>query len=103
MPLSRYQKRNCPGTFVVGSSGGLSDRLRGSMQLGLSDGPDSNQIAVLNGPYVVDIESDKRLSFARCGYELHLQTVGLAHLHNGAQVPVAKAMLGQISVKHHSI
>jgi hypothetical protein len=95
MPLSCYQKQIYPSrTLIVGSSGGLSDHPGGSMQLSLSDGPNSNQIAVLNGPYVVDIESDKRLSFARCGYELHLQAIGRVHLHDSPKISVAKTMLG---------
>ena len=73
------------------------------MHRGLGNGPDSNQIAVLYGPHVVDVESNKCLSFAGCGHKLHLQTIGLVHLHDGPQISVAKTMLGKVSVKHHGI
>jgi hypothetical protein len=64
------------------------------MRLGLGDGPDGNEITVLHGPHVFDVEGDKSLSFARCGHELHLQTIGLVHLYNGPKVSVAKTLLG---------
>jgi len=71
----------------------LADHPRGSTQRGLSDGPDGDEVAVLHRPHVIDVEGDKRLSFAGGGRELNLQTIGLVHLHDGSQVSTAKTVL----------
>jgi hypothetical protein len=69
----------------------------------LRDGPDSDQVAILNRSHVVHIQTNKRLSFAGSGHKLNLRAIGLVHLHDGPQVSVAKTLLRQISVKHHGI
>ena len=72
----------------------LSDYPRGSTQRGLSDGPDGDEVAVLHRPHVVDVEGDKRLSFAGGGHEFNLQAIGLVNLHDGSQVSVTKTLFG---------
>jgi hypothetical protein len=68
----------------------VSDHPHGSMQRGLSNGPDGDEVAILHRPHVVDVEGDKRLSFAGGGDELNLQTIGLVHLHDGPQSPLRR-------------
>jgi hypothetical protein len=93
LPLKAERTRSASGSEDR-SQAGCYPITHASMEYGLSNGPDSDEIAVLHGPYVVDVQRDKRLSFTGCGHELHLQASGLVHLHNGPKVSVAKTMLG---------
>ena len=80
-------------TVVVGK---IDRHPRGSTQRGLSDGPDGDEVAVLHRPHVVDVEGDKRLSFAGGGYQLNLQTIGLVHLHDGPRSPLRRPCSGRL-------
>src|SRR6185503_14462038 len=62
-----------------------------------------NEIVFLHRPHVLDVESNKGLSFAGRGYELNLQPCGLVHLYNSSQISGAKAMLWQVSVKDYCV
>ena len=73
------------------------------MQYHLGNGSNGNEIVFLHRPHVLDVESNKGLSFAGCGYELDLQSCGLVHLYNSSQISGAKAMLWQVSVKDYCV
>jgi hypothetical protein len=73
------------------------------MEVALGNGSNGDEIAFSNWSYIVDVECEKRLSFAGRSYELNLQPIGLVHLHDSSEISGAKAMLGQVSVKDYCI
>ena len=73
------------------------------MQYDLGNGSNGNEIIFLHRPHVLDVESNKGLSFAGRGYELDLQPCGLVHLYKSSQISGAKAMLRQVSVKDYCV
>src|SRR5215204_4594436 len=69
----------------------------------LSNGPNSNKIVFFHWSHVVDVESNKGLSFAGRGYELNIQPFRLVHLYNSSQISGAKTMLWQVAVKDYCV
>jgi hypothetical protein len=94
MPLSS----SAWSTVEGGTSGCLRKFLVSTMAVISPVVANSNQVAVSDRAYVGVVQADERLSLSGREDKLDFKTVGFVKVDDGAKIPAAQAMLGQVPI-----